>query len=102
MELRGLLLAQKEEKIELRSLVDQMKVDIQGIRYSFSSTFYDQLLHAQIPKAQKDSQVISLFALSGSGRLKATRRTLMKLTSGTLYVASFHSLLRPFLQPKEI
>ena len=32
MELRGLLLAQKEEKIELRSLVDQMRVDIQSIR----------------------------------------------------------------------
>jgi hypothetical protein len=32
MELRGLLLAQKEEKIELRSLIDQMRVDIQGIR----------------------------------------------------------------------
>jgi hypothetical protein len=32
MELRGLLLAQKEEKIELKSLLDQMRVDIQGIR----------------------------------------------------------------------
>ena len=39
MELRGLLLAQKEEKIELRSLVDQMKVDIQGIRYSIYDAF---------------------------------------------------------------
>ena len=32
MELRSLLLAQKEEKIVLRSLVDQMRVDLQGIR----------------------------------------------------------------------
>ena len=32
MELRGILLAQKEEKIEIRSLVDQMRVEIQGIR----------------------------------------------------------------------
>jgi len=28
---------------------------------SISSTFYKQLLRAQIPKAQKDSQVVSLF-----------------------------------------
>jgi hypothetical protein len=33
MELRGILLSQKEEKIELRSLVDQMRVEIHGIRY---------------------------------------------------------------------
>ncbi len=33
MELRSLLLAQKEEKIVLRSLVDQMSVDLQGIKY---------------------------------------------------------------------
>ena len=32
MELRGLLMAQKEEKILLASLVDQMRVDLQGIR----------------------------------------------------------------------
>ena len=32
MELRSLLLAQKEEKILLRSLVDQMRVDLRGIK----------------------------------------------------------------------
>ena len=32
MELRSLLLAQKEEKILLRSLLDQMQVDLKGIR----------------------------------------------------------------------
>ncbi len=32
MELRSLLLAQKEEKIVLRSLVDQMRVDMQGMK----------------------------------------------------------------------
>ena len=39
MELRGILLAQKEEKIELRSLVDQMRVEIQGIRSVGRLTF---------------------------------------------------------------
>lgn len=39
MELRGILLAQKEEKIELRSLVDQMRVEIQGIRSVRRLTF---------------------------------------------------------------
>ncbi len=28
---------------------------------SISPTLYEQLLHAQIPKVQKDSQVVSLF-----------------------------------------
>jgi len=38
---------------------------------------------AQIPKAQKDSQVVSLFlVLLGSARTKAARRMLMKLTPG--------------------
>ena len=32
LELRSLLLSQKEEKLALQSLVDQMKVDMQGIR----------------------------------------------------------------------
>ncbi len=32
---------------------------------SISSTFYEQLLHAQIPNAQKDSQVVSLFCAFG-------------------------------------
>ena len=32
MELRSLLMAEKEEKILLRSLVDQMRVDLHGIR----------------------------------------------------------------------
>jgi len=34
----------------------------------------------QIPKVQKDSQVVSLFAILGSARTKAARRMLMKLT----------------------
>jgi hypothetical protein len=35
---------------------------------SISSMFYAQLLRAQIPKAKKDSQFVSLFTLSGSER----------------------------------
>jgi len=49
--------------------------------------FYEQLLGTQIPKAQKDSQVVSLFALSGSVRAKAARGTLMKLTPGADFFA---------------
>ena len=44
---------------------------------SISRTFYEQLLWAQIPKAQKDSQVKQLLALLGSAGIKAAR----KLTS---------------------
>jgi hypothetical protein len=42
--------------------------------------FFDQLLREQILKAQKDSQVVSLFTLLGSASAKAASRTLMKLT----------------------
>jgi len=41
---------------------------------SISPTFYEQLLRKQIPKAQKDSQVKQLFALSGSAGVKAARK----------------------------
>ena len=34
LDLRSLLLEQKEEKVMLRTLVDQMKVDITGLRYN--------------------------------------------------------------------
>ena len=40
---------------------------------SISPTIYKQLLHAKIPKAQKDSQVKKLFALSRIMRVKAAR-----------------------------
>ena len=38
---------------------------------SISPTFYKQLLRAQIPRVQKDSQVEQLFALLGSALVKA-------------------------------
>ncbi len=48
---------------------------------SISPTFYDQLLHVQIPKGQKDSQVISVIlgTLVGSARVKTTHKMLVKL-----------------------
>jgi len=49
---------------------------------SISPIFYTQLLCAQIPKAQKYSQAISLFALLGSGSVKAVRKMLVKSTPG--------------------
>ncbi len=40
----------------------------------------------QLQKAQKYSQVVSLFTLLGSGRAKAARRMLVKLTPYSFYV----------------
>jgi len=48
---------------------------------SISKTFYARLLLAKIPKAQKRQPSHQyLFALSGSGRIKAARKMLMKST----------------------
>ena len=41
---------------------------------SISPTFYEQLLHLQIPKVQKDNQLKQLFALSGSACVKAVHK----------------------------
>ena len=41
---------------------------------SISPTFYKELLHPQIPKHQKDTQVKQLFALLGSVRVKAAHK----------------------------
>jgi len=58
-------------------LVDQ-RCSRAGDQVSISSTFYVQLLHVQIPKVQKRLTTW----LSSFLRLKAARRTLMKLTTG--------------------
>jgi len=48
---------------------------------SISSTFYVQLLRPQIPKAQKDTDDLTVFfTLSGSTSVKAACKTLMKST----------------------
>jgi len=55
-----------------------------------SAKFYEQLLHAQIPKAQKNSQVVSpFFVLSRSAHAKADSRMFGKLTPG----ANFSNVL---------
>ena len=52
-----------------------------GIMGSISSTFYEQLLRSQIPKAQKRlSSQLAFFALLGSASVKAACRMLVKLT----------------------
>jgi hypothetical protein len=53
---------------------------------SISLPFYEQLLHLQIPKAQKESQVVNLFLRSQEVHAKkAARKTLMKLTLGAVH-----------------
>ena len=53
-----------------------------------SSTFYKQLLRAQIPKAQKDSQVKQLFALLGSARVKAVPKNIDEIDPCSFYFSS--------------
>ncbi len=55
-----------------------MEVGEQG---SISVTFYEQLLHMQIQKAQKNTGDLTvIFALLESALVKAARKTLVKLT----------------------
>ena len=49
---------------------------------SISPTFYVQLLHMQIPKAQKDSQFKQLFALLGSASKKAACKHVEEIGPG--------------------
>jgi len=48
---------------------------------SISPTFFAQLLCVQIPKVQKYSQAISVFALLGFLQVKAEHKMLKKLTT---------------------
>ncbi len=68
--------------VRYKSLSKSLKLPLaltEDQEVSISSTFYKQLLRLQIPKVQKDSQVISLY-LSGSLYTKAAYRMLKKLT----------------------
>jgi len=59
---------------------------------SISSTFYRQLLCAQIPKAQKQIDNLTVFfALSRSECVKAAHRTLMELTHAVNFTNIFKS-----------
>jgi len=54
-----------------------------SVQGSILPTFYAQLLHAQIPKAQQihlHLSCLSLFALLGFEHVKAAYKTLMELT----------------------
>jgi len=54
--------------------------DVHG---SISPTFYANLLNAKVPKAQKDTDDLTvIFALLGSARVKALHKMLVKLTPG--------------------
>jgi hypothetical protein len=53
---------------------------------SNSSTLYEQLLVAQIPKAQKTVKFSVFFELLGSVQAKAAHITLMKLTPGLIFI----------------
>ena len=50
-------------ELSKQKALSQLKREIRG---QFHQYAYAQLLHTQIPKAQKDSQVKQLFALMGS------------------------------------
>jgi len=45
---------------------------------SILPTFYEKLLHTQIPKAKKFTQAVSIFAILGSACVKALRKMLVK------------------------
>ena len=53
-----------------------------GEKETISPSFYEQLLHEQIPKVQKYSRVKQLFALLGPARVKAECKMIVKLTQG--------------------
>ena len=59
---------------------------------SISPMFYEQLLRAQIPKAQKSCLTV-FFVLLGSAQVKAGRRTLVKLTLADVGLVWFYLML---------
>ena len=59
------------------------KINCRLYQTSISPTFYEQLLCLQIPKAQKKRvKLSSVIVFLGSLKVKAARRTLVKLTPG--------------------
>jgi hypothetical protein len=51
--------------VALTSLSNPTRGVDPGNQVSISSMFYQQILHAEIPKAQKNNQVVSLFCTFG-------------------------------------
>ena len=64
-----------------------------GLRL-ISPTFYMQLLHVQIPKAQKDRQLKQLFALSGYSSVTAVHKHVDEIDSWWPFFARFLTLER--------
>jgi len=52
---------------------------------SISSIFYGQILLKHIPKAQKDSHVVSIFLHLGSSKAKAADKMFVKVTSSPTF-----------------
>jgi len=64
-----------------------------GNQVAISSTFYEKLLRKQIPKAQKDSQVVSLFAFSGSVFIKSAYKHVGEIDPRPLFKRRSHKTL---------
>jgi hypothetical protein len=74
---------------------DRVELDATEHLESISPTFYKQLLRMRIPKAQSNSQVISVFfALLGSALIKVACKTLTKSTPEGKYVQSLKLIIR--------
>jgi len=75
------LLAQKIDEKLFPLKKQAIKCRRNGHQVSISSMLCEELLHTQIPKAQKKTVKLSVFfVLSGSGRAKADSGMWMKLT----------------------
>ena len=61
-------------------------------RFQFHQRVYAQLLRTQVPKAQKDSQLKQLFALSGSACVKAARKHVNKIDPGRSFKIDSYEL----------
>jgi len=86
-----------DQKHHLPELKSREKFVNQG---SISSTFYEQLLLAQIPKAQKKTYNLTVFfVLLGSALKKAAYRMLIKLTPVVNFInilqVAFANILAP-------
>jgi len=60
---------------------------------NLSITFYTQLLQVKIPNLKKNYNFTFFFVLLGSTRIKAARKTLMKLTPGVNLSTTFYTQL---------
>ena len=66
-------------------------------QWLISPTFYEQLLHTKIPKAQKDGQIKHLFVLLGSDCVKAVRKHVDEINPRPQYLR-----LRVLMEPSQM